>query len=129
MGESTARKMSSGARGAFEGLYRTHGAEILAYFRRRLPAAEVQDAAADVFEIAWRRFGEVPDGDEAIRWLFGVARNVLSNRTRTSRRAGRLDAKLGSLASANLHAANLPSIPSLLFPSAPICPMSCQIVG
>lgn len=74
-----------------------HGPEVLAYFRRRLPGGEAHDAAADVFEIAWRRFDDVPRGDEAVRWLIGVARNVLNNRRRTSRRGARLDARLRSL--------------------------------
>lgn len=98
MGEAVVSRASAGSRTAFEGLYRTHGPDVLAYFRRRLSRAEAQDAAADVFEVAWRRFDEVPEGEEAVRWLFGVARRVLANRQRSSRRGGRLEAKLAGLA-------------------------------
>lgn len=45
-------------------------------------------------------FGEglirYPEGDEALPWLYGVARNTLSNRSRSSRRRDRLVAKLAS---------------------------------
>ena len=97
MGETAANRVTEGRSATFQNLYVTHGPEILAYFKRRLSAADAQDAAADVFEVAWRRFGDVPAGDEAVRFLFGIARNVLSNRLRTSRRGLRLDARLRSL--------------------------------
>jgi RNA polymerase sigma factor (sigma-70 family) len=99
MGESAVRRVNTGG-SAFEGLYRRHGPEVLAFFLRRLPRAEAHDAAADVFEIAWRRFDDVPGDDEAVRWLFGVARNVLANRRRGIRRRDRLGARLGTLGDA-----------------------------
>lgn len=32
--------------------------------------------------VAWRRLAEVPDGDESLLWLYGVARNVVRNHRR-----------------------------------------------
>lgn len=66
----------------FETLYRSHYLNILAYCVRRLPRADAEDAAAEVFEVAWRRSAQVPDDDDALPWLYGVTRKVLSNQLR-----------------------------------------------
>ena len=55
-----------------------------------------KDAAADVMLVAWRRLDDVPRGDQARLWLFGVARKVVSEAQRSQRRQIRLDAKAGS---------------------------------
>jgi RNA polymerase sigma-70 factor (ECF subfamily) len=44
--------------------------------------------------VAWRRLDDVPPGAEALPWLYGVARNVLSNQRRGDRRRDRLSARL-----------------------------------
>ena len=80
----------------FDALYRTHAQQVYAYCHRRMPAEEAKDASADVFVVVWRRIDQVPEGDEALPWLYGVARNTLSNRSRSSRRRDRLVAKLAS---------------------------------
>jgi RNA polymerase sigma-70 factor (ECF subfamily) len=86
-------------RAAFAALYRAHGSAMLAYFRRRLAGGDADDAVADVFEIAWRRFESIPDDDGRARaWLYGVARNVLHNRVRSKTRRRRLETKLGGQA-------------------------------
>jgi len=79
---------------AFNSIYEQHHGDVLAYFLRRLDAHEAEEAAAEVFVVAWRRIADVPAGTEARRWLFGVAHNVLRNRQRAVRRAGRLLARL-----------------------------------
>jgi RNA polymerase sigma-70 factor (ECF subfamily) len=78
----------------FRDLYLTHGDDLRAYCRRRLGREEAEDALAEVFTVAWRRFDKVPDGQEARLWLYGVARNVIRNATRTSRRRSRLSRRL-----------------------------------
>ncbi len=83
----------------FDSLYRAHHREILAYFiRREIPRPNAEDAAADVFTVAWRRLDQIPDGDQAVGWLFGVAHKVLSNHRRSWRRVLRLDRRLRGLA-------------------------------
>ncbi len=82
----------------FEALYRSHYLNILAYCVRRLPRADAEDAAAEVFEVAWRRSAQVPDDDDALPWLYGVTRKVLSNQLRRRRRAHRLRQRVGGLA-------------------------------
>lgn len=79
----------------FGRLYREHGRAILAYALRR--AGDPEDAAdvvAETFLIAWRRLGDVPSGDRARLWLYGVARRVLANRHRAERRRTRLGERL-----------------------------------
>lgn len=73
---------SEGFTGLFE---RTHGA-LLAYAVRRVAdPADAADVVADTFLIAWRRLEAIPvDAERA--WLFGVARRVLANRNRGTRR-------------------------------------------
>ena len=77
----------------FEALYRAHAREVHGYCLRRTSSEEAKDATSEVFVVAWRRFGDVPPGDEALPWLYGVARNVLTNRARSLRRRDRLAAK------------------------------------
>lgn len=79
----------------FRRLYDRHHPDVLAYFARRIGRDEASDAADDVFAVAWRRIDVVPPDDEAILWLYGVAHGVLRNRTRSTRRLGRLVARLG----------------------------------
>jgi RNA polymerase sigma-70 factor (ECF subfamily) len=78
----------------FNSIYEQHHADVLAYFLRRLDSHEAEEAAAEVFVVAWRRIADMPSGTEARPWLFGVAHNVLRNRRRAVRRAGRLLARL-----------------------------------
>jgi len=78
----------------FTHLFEAHHRAILAYFLRRLGHDEAYDATADVFLVAWRKLGDVPEGDEALPWLYGVSTRVLSNHLRGRRRADRLTAKL-----------------------------------
>lgn len=81
----------------FDQFVRHHATPVLAYCLRRTAHADAHDAAAEVFSIAWRRFDDVPDGDDALFWLFGVARRVLSNQRRGNRRYQRLARRAGSL--------------------------------
>ncbi len=82
----------------FSSLFAAHHQELHAYCLRRLPVDDANDAAAEIFLTAWRRLKEIPSGDEARLWLYGVARNVVRNWTRSGRRRLRLVAKVGSLA-------------------------------
>ncbi|MBT8164396.1 MAG: sigma-70 family RNA polymerase sigma factor [Acidimicrobiia bacterium] len=81
---------------AYRTLYDAHYRDVLAYCRRRANPADAQDAAAEVFAIAWRRRAEMPAGDQARPWLFGVAYRVLSHQWRSSNRRGRLTRRLSS---------------------------------
>ena len=80
----------------YERLYREHARAIHAYCLRRTSPEDAKDATADVFVVAWRRYDEVPPGDDALPWLYGVARNVLRDRSRSRRRHARLVTKVAS---------------------------------
>jgi RNA polymerase sigma-70 factor (ECF subfamily) len=83
--------------GRFRALFDANFVAIVGYAARRLDdSGDAADVAAEVFAIAWRRMGEVPTGPNARPWLFGVARNVVSNHTRSTRRRGHLVARLRS---------------------------------
>ena len=71
----------------FHDIFDAHHERVLAFALRRTPTrADAEDAAAETFTVAWRRLGDVPD--EALPWLFGVARRVIANQRRgRSRRA------------------------------------------
>jgi RNA polymerase sigma factor (sigma-70 family) len=70
----------------FERFVRLHAKPLLAYCLRRIAPADAHEAAAEVFATAWRKYDDVPEGDAALYWLFGVARRVLSNQRRGRRR-------------------------------------------
>ena len=83
------------AQSRFTKLYREQGRAVLSYALRRVDDPEdAADVVAETFLVAWRRLGEVPIGDGARLWLFGVARLVLSNARRSERRRTRLGARL-----------------------------------
>ena len=67
----------------FEAIYREHFESIEAYARRRLPA-RADDVVSETFLVAWRRLEHVPE--DALPWLYGVARRVVSDCRRNSRR-------------------------------------------
>jgi len=82
----------------FRVLFNAHHRELHAYCLRRLPTDDANEAASEIFLIAWRRAEDVPDGEAARLWLYGVARNVVRNRQRGGRRQLRLVAKSGATA-------------------------------
>ena len=91
MGERAERQVR------FERLYDQASLQVLGYALRRASTPEdAADAVSDTFMIAWRRLDEVPDGDEARLWLYGVARRVLANQRRGLQRRERLEARLGT---------------------------------
>ena len=77
-------------------LFDRYSSDVYAYCRRRTDAATAADAAAETFTVAWRRLEDIPNGDAALGWLYGVARRVLANEFRRNRRSDRLLARIGS---------------------------------
>jgi RNA polymerase sigma-70 factor (ECF subfamily) len=69
----------------FDGIYRSHSAAVLAYARRRAPRDVAEEIAAETFLVCWRRLDAVPD--DALPWLYGVARRTLANSRRTGAQA------------------------------------------
>jgi RNA polymerase sigma-70 factor, ECF subfamily len=106
----------------FEKVYEDNHGRILGYVLRR---SHDPDAAADVvaetFLVAWRRIDTVPSGDDARLWLYGVARRVLAEHRRRSRRHGSAVADLTVQLRARLNAlpGDMSVEPHDLAPGAP----------
>ena len=70
----------------FRRLYDEHHRSVLAYFLRRTDRDSAYECTEDVYLVAWRKIDDVPDGDRALPWLYGVAWRVLANHRRKSQR-------------------------------------------
>ena len=85
-------------------LFDTHRRRVLAYALRRVDdPADAADVLAETFLTAWRRLDDVPP--DALPWLLGVARRVLSNQRRGERRRTGLADRLGHELSVQVPAA------------------------
>lgn len=83
------------AQARFTHLYDSHYRAILAYLLRRLDTmATAQDLAEDVFLVAWRKLGQVPEGEDAVYWLYAVARKTLGNHIRKAAGRSRIAPRL-----------------------------------
>jgi RNA polymerase sigma-70 factor (ECF subfamily) len=81
----------------FEALYEMYFASVSAYCRRRVLAERVDDVVAETFLTAWRRIDEVPAGERALFWLYGVAYRVVGRQWRSGSRRRRLEARLAAV--------------------------------
>src|SRR4051794_7101613 len=69
--------------------------DLLAYALRRVERPEdAADVVAETFLVAWRRLDDVPAGDQARLWLYGVARRQLANQRRGQLRRSQLAGRL-----------------------------------
>jgi RNA polymerase sigma-70 factor (ECF subfamily) len=67
----------------FEDVYRHTYGQILGYALRRCASPEdAADIVAETYTIAWRRAADLPKGEQARLWLYGIARRVLANHRR-----------------------------------------------
>jgi RNA polymerase sigma factor (sigma-70 family) len=79
---------AAGEHDAFGQLFDRHADAVYNYLLRRTADWSVaEDLTAAVFLHAWRRRGEVVfDGDSALPWLLGVARQLVRNAARSRHR-------------------------------------------
>ncbi len=78
----------------FDRLYEAHLPDLRAFVYRRVPPPQVDDVVAETFLTAWRRIAEVPPHPRP--WLFGIARNVMLNTTRSHGRWHALQVRIAS---------------------------------
>jgi RNA polymerase sigma factor (sigma-70 family) len=78
----------------FASLYHRHHRAIRDFCRRRVPKDVVDDVVAETFLTAWRRIDDIPRGDQALLWLYGVAYRVIGNHWRSAARRRRLEDRL-----------------------------------
>jgi RNA polymerase sigma-70 factor, ECF subfamily len=80
----------------FETLFRANYAAVRGYALRRATDQVAQDVVAETFLVAWRRLEDVPD--DALPWLYGVARRVLANERRSAGRRVSLERRVATVA-------------------------------
>lgn len=78
-------------------VFAAHHQAIQRYCLRRLGPDRANDAAAEVFLVAWRRINDMPESSEALPWLYGVARNVVRHAHRTRQRQRSLISRVADL--------------------------------
>jgi RNA polymerase sigma factor (sigma-70 family) len=79
----------------FRAIYVSNYARVLGYALRRTESPDdAADVVAETFLAAWRRLEDIPHGEEARLWLYGVARRVLANHRRGGVRRMRLGERL-----------------------------------
>lgn len=83
-------------RDSLDALFESHYDSVYRYCLRRLGAVDAEDAAAEVFAVAWRRIDQVPEPEAERAWLLGVAYRVVGNQFRGRRRRARLVGRLES---------------------------------
>lgn len=79
----------------FQSIYRAHHKRVLAFCLRR-NSRDGWDVAAETFAVAWRRIEVVPNHQEALPWLYAVARKLLANVRRKEASASRLERRVGA---------------------------------
>jgi RNA polymerase sigma-70 factor, ECF subfamily len=83
----------------FNDLFRAQLAEITRFIARRVPEADVEDIAADLFEIAWAKKASIPEGLE-LAWLYKTGRYLIANHRRKSENRRRITSLLAEPVSA-----------------------------
>ena len=65
----------------FDDVYRRHLPAVSSYLARRVDRSDVEDLAADVFAVAWRKRATVAPGEE-LPWLYRIASYQVANHRR-----------------------------------------------
>jgi RNA polymerase sigma factor (sigma-70 family) len=82
----------------FQELFEAHYRDLMAYAIRRCASPEdAEDLVAETFTVAWRRFDDLPSGNQTRLWLFGTARLIRMNQFRSHRRRRNLLIRLAGL--------------------------------
>ena len=94
MSDRSAVELTENPSVRFDQLFDSNYNTIFRYCARRLGPTDAEDAAADVFAVAWRRIEDMPEGDARKAWLFGVAHRVVGGQYRSRRRRSNLSIRL-----------------------------------
>jgi len=79
----------------FARLFSEHRRSLLRYVYRRLnDHASCEDVVVETFEVAWRRWEELPPRDRELPWLYAIAMRLLSNNQRSRDRRWKLLTRL-----------------------------------
>ncbi|HEV2981640.1 MAG TPA: sigma-70 family RNA polymerase sigma factor [Solirubrobacteraceae bacterium] len=88
--------MGGAERRLIEELYERHAGAVFRYALRRSDRETAEEVTAQVFLVAWRRRGALPE--DPLPWLYGVARRALADERRGASRRLRLGMRLRSTA-------------------------------
>jgi RNA polymerase sigma-70 factor (ECF subfamily) len=91
-------RVATSAEERFAELYSLYRHRITDYCARRTDRARLEDAVSETFLVAWQKLDDVPEGDRALLWLYGVAFRVLQHQWRSTSRGRRLIDRLGGVA-------------------------------
>lgn len=80
----------------FKEIYRRYHDEVHAFCRRRVGDSDADDAVAETFGVVWRKLESSVIAAERA-WVFGIARNVVRNRWRATRRRQRLLSRVSGI--------------------------------
>jgi RNA polymerase sigma-70 factor (ECF subfamily) len=80
---------------SFESLYREYYGHLMRYAARRVDGGHEADVVAETFTIAWQHLDQLRD-ENALPWLYGIARRVLANDRRGRYRRVRLASRLSA---------------------------------
>ncbi len=79
----------------FDLLYEAHFQAVYAFVARRVPRrSDVADLVSEVFTVAWRKLGDIPEPPADRWWLYATARRVVATERRTRTRRSRLESRL-----------------------------------
>ena len=79
---------------AFQSLFQKRFTVVWRFARRRCASsADADDVTAETFAVAWRRRHDIPC-EQVHLWLFGIARRVIANQSRSARRQEHLRLRL-----------------------------------
>lgn len=92
-------------------LWVEHAAAVRRFARRRIGADDVEDVVAETFTVVWRRIEEVPE--QALPWIYAVARNVIGTRLRSRERSEALLARIAEQPSPRANPAEVEAIERL----------------
>lgn len=81
----------------FVDLYDRFYDDVYRYCLRRTDHASVEDVVSRVFVTAWRRIEDVPEGQEALYWLYRVSYRTIGNQWRGASRRRKLETRLRGL--------------------------------
>lgn len=86
----------SGSRARFERIFAGNYQHVLAYALRRTSCeADAHDVVSQTFAVTWRRMDVVPEEQDVLPWLYGVARRCFANQRRLAANQARLSDRLG----------------------------------
>jgi RNA polymerase sigma-70 factor, ECF subfamily len=77
----------------FNTVFRALLPDVSRFLARRVPAADVEDLAADLFELAWSKRSQIASGLE-LAWLYKSARYLIANHYRKQSGRTRIFASL-----------------------------------